>query len=149
MNLRTRTLAAAAALTATALVAAGCASSSGGSTDADSTEPIVFGVSGPLTGNQAEYGENWQEGFAIALDEINGAGGINGREVQIDFQDSQGEASQATTIAQRFVSDDSVLAVMGDFSSATSMVASPIYQRAGLLQLGITVCSFVFVGCRR
>ena len=45
MNLRTRTLAAAAALTATALVAAGCASSSGG-TDADSTEPIVFGVSG-------------------------------------------------------------------------------------------------------
>lgn len=138
MNLRTRTLAAAAALTATALVAAGCASSSGGSTDADSTEPIVFGVSGPLTGNQAEYGENWQEGFAIALDEINSAGGINGREVQIDFQDSQGEASQATTIAQRFVSDDSVLAVLGDFSSATSMVASPIYQRAGLLQLGIT-----------
>ena len=100
MNLRTRTLAAAAALTATALVAAGCASGSGG-TDADSTEPIVFGVSGPLTGNQAEYGENWQEGFAIALDEINGAGGVNGREVQIDFQDSQGEASQATTIAQR------------------------------------------------
>ena len=102
MNLRTRTLAAAAALTATALVAAGCASSSGG-TDADSTEPIVFGVSGPLTGNQAEYGENWQEGFAIALDEINGAGGVNGREVQIDFQDSQGEASQATPIAQRFI----------------------------------------------
>lgn len=130
-------VAAAAVIAASALAATACAAgdgSSGGSSDA----PIVLGASGPLTGNQAEYGKNWQEGFQIALDEINGDGGVNGRDVEIKFEDSQGEASQATTIAQRFVSDDSVLAVMGDFSSATSMVASPLYQRGGLTQLGIT-----------
>ncbi|MDX2375239.1 ABC transporter substrate-binding protein [Microbacterium sp. LRZ72] len=127
-----------AAAAATTMVLAACAGDAGSGTPGASDEPIVFGVSGPLTGNQAEYGENWQEGFQIALEEINADGGIDGREVELDFQDSQGEAAQATTIAQRFVSDDSILAVLGDFSSATSMVASPLYQRGGLLQLGIT-----------
>lgn len=123
---------------ATAFILSGCATA-GTSTPAEgSSEPIVIGVSGPLTGNQAEYGKNWQDGFELALEEINDGGGVDGRPIEIDFQDSQGEASQATTIAQRFVSDPSVLAVMGDFSSATSMVASPLYQRGGLLQLGIT-----------
>ena len=129
------------ALAAAAIALTGCAADAGAggdSADAATGEPIVIGVSGPLTGNQAEYGKNWQEGIDIALDEINGAGGVDGRPIKIDFQDSQGQASQATTIAQRFVSDDKVLAVLGDFSSATSMVASPLYQRGGLLQLGIT-----------
>ncbi|WOQ68510.1 ABC transporter substrate-binding protein [Microbacterium limosum] len=138
MRMSPRLLAWSAAAAVTTLALAGCAGESGTEEDAPSGEPVVFGVSGPLTGNQAEYGKNWQEGFEIALDEINAEGGIDGREVQLDFQDSQGEAAQATTIAQRFVSDENVLAVLGDFSSATSMVASPLYQRGGLLQLGIT-----------
>ncbi|WP_427869773.1 ABC transporter substrate-binding protein [Leucobacter luti] len=128
------------AIAAAAIAMTGCSASASGEDAAQAAggEPIVIGVSGPLTGNQAEYGKNWQEGIDIALDEINGAGGVNGRPIEIDFQDSQGQASQATTIAQRFVSDDKILAVLGDFSSATSMVASPLYQRGGLLQLGIT-----------
>ncbi|WP_197517176.1 ABC transporter substrate-binding protein [Microbacterium karelineae] len=123
---------------ATAFVVSSCATAGSSAPAEGSSEPIVIGVSGPLTGNQAEYAKNWQDGFEVALEEINGAGGVDGRPIEIDFQDSQGEASQATTIAQRFVSDPNVLAVMGDFSSATSMVASPLYQRGGLLQLGIT-----------
>ncbi|MDQ0573825.1 ABC transporter substrate-binding protein [Agromyces albus] len=133
---KTQRLAAIAAASVSILALAGCADGASGSGSDDS--PIVFGVSGPLTGNQAEYGKNWQDGFELALEEINEDGGIDGRPVEIDFQDSQGEASQATTIAQRFVSDENILAVMGDFSSATSMVASPLYQRGRLLQLGIT-----------
>ncbi|WNB86191.1 ABC transporter substrate-binding protein [Cellulomonas sp. ATA003] len=126
----------AAVMAAAALALTSCATdgAAGGSGDAG---PVVFGVSGPLSGDQAQYGEDWQRGFDLALEEINASGDLD-RAVEIDFQDSQGEASQATAIAQRFVSDDEVLAVMGDFSSATSMVASPIFQRGGLLQLGIT-----------
>lgn len=137
MKIRSRAVSALAALSLSAIALTACAGSSTGGELADD-EPIVIGVSGPKTGNQAEYGKNWEEGFQIALDEINAAGGIQGHPVELDFQDSQGEASQATTIAQRFVSDESVLGVMGDFSSATSMVASPLYQRGGLVQLGIT-----------
>lgn len=133
-----RRTATAAAVIATIAALSACAGGSAAESSGTDTSPIVFGVSGPLTGNQAEYGKNWQDGFELALEEINGAGGINGRLVELDFQDSQGEASQAATIAQRFVSDENITAVMGDFSSATSMVASPIYQRGSLLQLGIT-----------
>ncbi|HHW50002.1 MAG TPA: ABC transporter substrate-binding protein [Pseudoclavibacter sp.] len=130
-----RILTAAAAVTVAALGLAGCSSTSG---ESSSSDPIRFGVSGPLTGDQAQYGEDWQEGFELAIEQINADGGVNGRQVEIDFQDSQGEAAQATTIAQKFVADESILAVLGDFSSATSMVASPIYQDGGLVQLGIT-----------
>ncbi|WP_129336370.1 ABC transporter substrate-binding protein [Cellulomonas endophytica] len=138
MKRATRSLPAA-VLAAATLVLASCASDAGsdggGSAPAGAAETVTFGVSGPLTGDQAQYGEDWQRGFDLAMEEINAG---DGPDVAVDFQDSQGEASQATSIAQRFVSDEDVLAVMGDFSSATSMVASPIYQRSGLLQLGIT-----------
>ena len=38
-------------------------------------DPIYLGVSGPLTGPNAQYGAQWKQGFDLALDEINGAGG--------------------------------------------------------------------------
>lgn len=129
-----RTVAATAA-SILALVAMTACSQPAGAGEGEGGETVTFGVSGPLTGDQAQYGKDWQAGFELALDEVNAEEGTT---YAIDFQDSQGQAAQASNIAQKFVSDDEIVAVMGDFSSATSMVASPVYQRAGLLQLGIT-----------
>jgi branched-chain amino acid transport system substrate-binding protein len=103
-----------------------------------SGEPIVVGVSGPLTGQYAQYGADWKRGFDLAMAEVNAAGGINGRPVQTDFQDTQSDPRQAVAIAQRFVGDPKVLIELGDFSSAASMAASPIYQRGKLVQFGFT-----------
>ena len=47
---------------------------SSGSSSADQGGPIVFGVSGPVTGSSAEYGQYWKEGFDLALEELNAAG---------------------------------------------------------------------------
>lgn len=102
------------------------------------TEPIYIGVSGPLTGPRAQYGLQWQKGFALALEEINGAGGIDGRELAIDFQDTQADPKQSVIVAQKFVADPRIIVELGDFSSTASMAASPIYQRAGLIQFGFT-----------
>ena len=101
-------------------------------------EPVFFGVSGPLTGPNAQYGAQWKAGFDLALDEINANGGINGRPLQYVFEDSQSDPRQAVGIAQKFVDDKRILIELGDFSSPASMAASPIYQRAGLVQLGFT-----------
>lgn len=101
-------------------------------------EPVWFGVSGPLTGPNAQYGAQWQAGFDLALDQINAEGGINGHPLRYVFEDSQSDPRQAVTIAQKFVSDPRILIELGDFSSPASMAASPIYQRAGLVQLGFT-----------
>ena len=100
--------------------------------------PIVIGVTGPLTGDNAEYGKQWRKGFDLALDEINGAGGVNGRPIEYVFEDTQSDPKQTPAVAQKFVADPKIAAVLGDFSSPASMAASPIYQRAGLVQLGIT-----------
>ncbi len=101
-------------------------------------EPIYLGVSGPLTGPNAQYGAQWKQGFDLALDEINGAGGINGRPLAYIFEDTQSDPRQSVAVAQKFVNDPRIVAELGDFSSPASMAASPIYQKAKLVQFGFT-----------
>jgi len=101
-------------------------------------EPIYIGVSGPLTGQNARYGEQWKKGFDLALEAINGAGGIDGRPLAYIFEDSQSDPKQSVVVAQKFVADPRIIVELGDFSSGASMAASPIYQRGGLVQFGFT-----------
>ncbi|CAI9008935.1 branched-chain amino acid transport system substrate-binding protein [Burkholderia ambifaria] len=124
--------------TVAALAAAWGLSTGGALAAGVSGEPVVIGVSGPLTGQDAQYGEQWKRGFDLALDEINGSGGIHGRPLAVDFQDSRSDPRQAVAIAQKFVADPRIAIELGDFSSATSMAASPIYQRGQLTQFGFT-----------
>ncbi|MBV9456382.1 MAG: ABC transporter substrate-binding protein [Bradyrhizobium sp.] len=105
---------------------------------AETSEPITLGVSGPLTGPNAQYGTQWKQGFDLALDEIQAAGGVNGRKLVYTFEDSQSDPRQSVAIAQKFVSDPKIVMELGDFSSPASMAASPIYQRGGLVQFGFT-----------
>lgn len=101
-------------------------------------EPILLGVSGPLTGPNAQYGAQWKQGFDLALDQINGAGGVKGRPLRYVFEDTQSDPKQTVAVAQKFVADKRIVAELGDFASPASMAASPIYQRAGLVQFGFT-----------
>src|SRR5262249_23757319 len=73
-----------------------------------------------------------------ARDESNALGGIKVRPLKYIFEDSQSDPKQAVAIAQKFVADPRIVIEVGDFSSPASMAASPIYQRAGLVQLGFT-----------
>src|SRR5262245_26897799 len=104
----------------------------------DTTGPIYLGVSGPLTGPNAQYGAQWKKGFDLAIEEINGAGGVNGRPLQYIFEDSQSDPKQSVLVAQKFVADPRIVVELGDFSSTASMAASQIYQRGGLVQFGFT-----------
>jgi branched-chain amino acid transport system substrate-binding protein len=101
-------------------------------------EPVLIGVSGPLTGQNAQYGAQWKKGFDLALDEVNARGGVKGRPLRYVFEDSQADPRQSVAIAQKFVADPKIVLEAGDFSSTASMAASPIYQRAGLVQFGFT-----------
>jgi branched-chain amino acid transport system substrate-binding protein len=110
----------------------------GAQTGAAKGDPIYLGVSGPLTGPNAQYGAQWKQGFDLALDEVNGAGGINGRPLAYIFEDTQSDPRQSVAVAQKFVADPRIVAELGDFSSPASMAASPIYQKAKLVQFGFT-----------
>jgi len=133
----------AAALSIAALTAlSGCSLSAttGPSPDASAggTDPVYFGVSAPLTGNLAEYGRLWQQGFELALEKVNAEGGIDGRPVELVWEDSQSDPKQSTAVAQKFVADERIIAELGDFSSNASIAASPIYSAGGLVQFGFT-----------
>src|SRR5437868_7790696 len=80
-------------------------------------EPIMIGVSGPLTGANAQYGLQWKQGFDLALDKINAEGGVKGRKVAYVFEDSQSDPRQSVAIAQKFVADPRIVIELGDFSS--------------------------------
>ena len=54
------------------------------------------------------------------------------------FEDSQSDPRQTVTIARKYVADERIVVEVGDFSSAASMAASPIYQAAGLVQFGFS-----------
>jgi branched-chain amino acid transport system substrate-binding protein len=97
---------------------------------------IYYGVAAPLSGNNAGYGAVWKKGMNLAVNEINAAGGIKGRKIALIFEDTQSDPKQAIPVAQLFVDDPRVIAELGDFSSPASEAASPIYERAKLVQFG-------------
>lgn len=115
-------------------VVTGCSQIGGGSNSGN----IVFGVSGPLTGPNAEYGQIWKKAFDIAVEEVNAKGGVKGRKIEYQFEDTQSDPKQSVVVAEKFVNDKRIVAEIGDFASPASMAASPIYERAGLVQFGFT-----------
>jgi branched-chain amino acid transport system substrate-binding protein len=138
--LRLATAAAVAALASFSLAAGGAVTASattgsvrGGSGDGS---PVYFGVSAAETGTYAQYGEQFKEAFTLAADQVNAKGGIDGHPVELKYEDSQSDPTQSVTVAQNFVSDSSVILVFGDYSSAASIPASPIYTAGKLVQYG-------------
>ena len=101
-------------------------------------DPICIGVSAPLTGNYAEYGQNWKKAMDLGLGWINAAGGVNGRPVELIYTDSKSDPKESAAVAQKYVSDKRIVATMGDFTSTACMAAQPIYDRGGLVQLSPT-----------
>jgi branched-chain amino acid transport system substrate-binding protein len=130
--------AAVASVAAVAIVSlAACASGSpSSSTDSAKKSTVYFGVSAAETGQYAQYGTQFKEGFGLALAQVNAKGGINGHPVALKYEDSQSDPKQSVTVAQDFVNDPSISLVFGDYSSAASIPASPIYTAGKLLQYG-------------
>lgn len=119
---------------------AGCGGKkeSSASTASDGEKVIKFGLIAPITGVHAEYGQGFQAATKIAMDEINAAGGANGYKIEIEVQDSAGDAKTSSDIFTRYAEDDSIMAVIGDFTSSCCMANAPIADDYGLIQLSPT-----------
>ena len=101
-------------------------------------EPLVVGVFGPLSGERSALGTRFHEAVTMYADEINGAGGIGGRELEVRVEDSRGAPREAANIAQKFAQDSAVLAVIGGQTTTESMAAAPILAEAQLAQVSPT-----------
>ena len=93
-------------------------------------EPIRVGELESLTGREAGMGQASHKGFALALDLINGRGGVLGRPLISVVGDVQSKPGEAATVAKKLVSRDKVVAVLCGGTSSNTLEAAPICHGA-------------------
>jgi branched-chain amino acid transport system substrate-binding protein len=108
----------------TGLVAAGAAFG-----PAAAAQNIRIGFHVPLTGPAASDGLSAMRGAELAVEQINAAGGINGRKIELVVQDDQARADQAVPLANKYVGEGVKVMVSGSFSAPTRAAAS-VFQTA-------------------
>jgi len=126
--------AAIALVAALALVAAACGSSSPSPAGSSSGggSPIKIGFFAPESGFAAADGASAYDSAQLAVKDINAAGGVNGRQLQLVNYDDASDPKQAVTIATRLVTQDKVTAVVSGSYSDQTLAAAPIFQRASI-----------------
>ena len=92
-------------------------------------------IAGPMTGGNASFGEQLRRGAQTAVDDINGAGGIKGKKLELVIADDACEPKQAVSVASRLVEQDKVVAVAGHFCSSSTIPASETYAEANILMV--------------
>lgn len=70
----------------------------GGPTTSGGGDTIKVGVYGDLTGQTSSFGQSTKNGIQLAVDEINAAGGVNGKKIELVIEDDQGRPEQAKTV---------------------------------------------------
>ncbi len=113
------------------VLVSGCSPKSG-EQKTEQTGNIVIAVVGPMTGDNAQYGKFMRNSVELAADLINKEGGINKKTVKIKVEDDKMEPQQASVVAQKLVLDKEVVAVVGHFSSTTTLAAVPVYTQGSL-----------------
>ncbi|MES2088208.1 MAG: ABC transporter substrate-binding protein [Patescibacteria group bacterium] len=90
------------------------------------TGPVKIGVMLPLTGDAASYGEGGRNVYQLAVEEINAAGGVDGRQIELVIEDSKCNGKDASSAAQKLINIDKVQIILGGFCSGESIAATPI-----------------------
>lgn len=113
----------------------GCKESgNGGSQSATSraADKIVVGEYASMTGSEATFGQTTHEGILLALEEQNARGGIHGKQIELITYDDQSKAQEAGSAVTRLITQDKVVAVLGEVASTRSLVGGKIAQQYGV-----------------
>jgi branched-chain amino acid transport system substrate-binding protein len=100
--------------------------------------PYMIGAAGPW---KQGYGLQNLQGIELAVEEINQAGGIDGHLLRVMSRDDEGEGDKATKIAQDFVANRSVAAVIGHVNSSGMLAAAPVYDAGQLVAIATSATS--------
>lgn len=97
---------------------------------------IKIGVAEALSGGAAQYGQSIRNGFQLAADEINAAGGVNGSPLALVIEDEQGKKEEAINAFKKLIFQDKVLMLFGPTLSNSAQAADPIAQSAKVVVFG-------------
>ncbi len=90
---------------------------------------IKVGHYGSMTGSEATFGQSTDNGIRLAINEINAAGGINGKKVELITYDTKGDSGEAGKAVTRLVTSDKVSAVLGEVASTLSLAGGAVCQQ--------------------
>ena len=110
-----------------AVLAAGC-----GESGESTTTPIA--MVGPVTGQYASFGAQMQNGAELAVEDINAAGGVLGKKLDLQIGDDACDPKQAVAVANQ-MSSKGVALIAGHYCSGSSIPASQVYAEADLVQI--------------
>lgn len=96
------------------------------------SDKVLIGHYGSLTGPEATFGQSTSNGIKLALKELNAAGGINGKMVELKEYDTKGESKEAGTSVTRLITSDEVVAVLGEVASSLSLAGGRVAQQYGV-----------------
>src|SRR5579871_2409513 len=97
-----------------ACLLAGCPGKNGGGGGSSDSSEIVVGEYGSMTGSEATFGQSTHNGLTMAVDELNGGGGIKGKKIKLVSYDDQGKTSEVCTAVTRLITQDHALAIIGE-----------------------------------
>ncbi len=101
-----------------------------GETNGETTgETIKIGLNYELSGGTATYGQSSVDGIELAVKEINEAGGVNGKQVELVKYDNKSDASEAFTLATKLMTSDGVVAVLGPATTGNFKAVIPVAEQ--------------------
>lgn len=92
-------------------------------------DTILIGEFASLTGKEATFGTSSHEGTILAVKEINAAGGVLGKQLELRTEDDQSKAGEPANVVNKLISKDGVVAILGEVASSRSLEAAPICQQ--------------------
>ena len=96
---------------------------------AQDANTVLIGEFGSLTGSEATFGQSTHQGIMLAVDEVNAKGGVKGKQVVVKTYDYQGKTQEAGTAVTRLITDDKVVAVLGELASSLSIAGGRVAQQ--------------------
>jgi branched-chain amino acid transport system substrate-binding protein len=97
---------------------------------AHAADPIKIGVSGPFTGGSSSMGVSMRDGVKLAVEEINKAGGVIGRQLQIVERDDEAKNERGVQIAQELINKEKVAVTVGFINTGVALASQRFYQEA-------------------
>lgn len=105
------------------------------STDAAGSDTIKIGTISPNTGSLAAYGEAVVNSMNLAVEEINAAGGVLGKQIELDSLDDKGDSTEGANAFNKLADDTSVSAVIGSVTSGVTTGLAPLANESGVVLL--------------
>ncbi len=93
---------------------------------AANADKYVIGASFELTGNVANYGKSTLSGLKLAVDQVNKAGGVNGKQLVVVESDNKSEPAESGNSVTKLITQDKVVAVVGPATSGCVFAATPV-----------------------